>query len=80
MESSKIVQRILLAKQNQRHRWREQTYGYQGGGKRDRKNWEIEIDMYTLLYKKYITNENLLYTAQEALPSALWWTKWEGTP
>ena len=51
-----------------------------GGEKRDGKNWEIEIDMYTLLYIKYITNENLLYTAQEALLSALWWTKWEGTP
>ena len=43
-------------------------------------NQEIGIDMYTLLYIKYITNENLLYTAQEALLSALWWTKWEGTP
>ena len=29
--------------------------------KRDEKNWKIEIDMYTLLYLKYITHENLLY-------------------
>ena len=24
-------------------------------------NWEIEIDVYTLIYIKWITNENLLY-------------------
>ena len=27
----KVVQMILFAKQKQRHRCREQTYGYQGG-------------------------------------------------
>ena len=25
-------------------------------------NWEIGIDIYTLLYMKYITNKNLLYS------------------
>ena len=25
-------------------------------------NWEIGIDIYTLLYIKYITNKNLLYS------------------
>ena len=25
-------------------------------------NWEIEIDIYTLLYIKQITNKNLLYS------------------
>ena len=25
-------------------------------------NWEIGIDIYTLLYKKYITNKDLLYS------------------
>ena len=29
-----------------------------GGGM----NWEIEIDIYTLLYIKYMTNKNLLYS------------------
>ena len=49
----------LFAKQKQRHRCREQTYGYQGG-KGGGMNWEIGIDIYTLLCIKQITNENLL--------------------
>ena len=51
---------ILFAKLEQRHRHREQTYGYQwgsGGGM----NCEIGIDVYTLTCKKWITNKNLLY-------------------
>ena len=39
----------------------KQTYTYQGiseGGI----NWEIEIDIYTLLYIKQITNKDLLYS------------------
>ena len=40
------------------HRRREQMYGYQGG-KRGGINWEIGIDIYTLLCIKYIANENL---------------------
>ena len=32
-------------------------------------NWEIGIDIYTLLYVKQITNENLLYSTGN---SALW--------
>ena len=46
-----------------RHRCREQTYGYQGG-RWGRMNWEIGIDIYTLLCINiiYITNENLLYS------------------
>ena len=43
--------------------------GIKGGGER---NWEIGVDTYTLqiLYIKQITNENLLYTAQETLLNA----------
>ena len=33
VESRKMVQMILFAKQKQRHRHREQMHGYQGGGK-----------------------------------------------
>ena len=33
---------------------------WQGGGD-DGMNWEIGIDMYTLICIKWITNENLLY-------------------
>ena len=32
--------------------------GVYGGGV----NWKTEIDIYTLLYIKYITNKDLLYT------------------
>ena len=56
-----MVQTNLLTKQKQSHRCRKQTYGYQGawgGGI----NWEIGIDICTLLYTKQITNKNLLYS------------------
>ena len=35
-------------------------------------NWEIGVDMYTLLCIKQITNENLQYILQNLL-CALWW-------
>ena len=53
---------LLFTKQKQTHRLRERTYGYQGrrvGGGRVR---EFGIDMYTLLYLKWITNKDLLYS------------------
>ena len=55
----KLVQMISFAKQKQRHRHREQMYGYQGGKGVGGRNWEIEIDIYTLLILciKQITNE-----------------------
>ena len=31
-------------------------------GESDEMNWEIGIDIYTLLYIKQITNKNLLYS------------------
>ena len=55
----KMIQMNLFTKQT--HRCREQTYGYQGerqGGT----DWEFGIDMYTLLYFKWIINMNLLYS------------------
>ena len=57
----------LFARQKQRHRCREQTYGHQGGkaardgGGGSVMNWEIGIDIYTLICIKQITNKNLLY-------------------
>ena len=44
-----MVEINLFAKQKQRHRCREQTYGYQGGEGEGGMNWEIETDIYTLL-------------------------------
>ena len=32
------------------------------GGREGGMNWEIGIDIYTILYTKQITNENLLYS------------------
>ena len=51
-----------LARQKQRHRYREQTYGHQGGkegwgGGGGGMNWEIEIDIYKLLCIKQIASE-----------------------
>ena len=55
-----------FARQKQGHRCREQMYGHQGGkasggGGGGGMNWEIGIDMYTLICIKQITNKNLLY-------------------
>ena len=53
-----------FAKQKQRHRYREQMYGHQGGkagAEGDGMNWEIGIDIYTLICIKQVSNKNLLY-------------------
>ena len=56
-----------FARQKQRHRCREQTYGHQGGkagdGGRggDGMSWEIGIDIYTPICIRQITNKNWLY-------------------
>ena len=61
-----MVQMNRFAGQKLRHRCREQTYGHQGG-KAARgvgggvMNWEIGIDMYTLMCIKLMTNKNPLY-------------------
>ena len=51
----------LVTKQKQSQRCRKQTYGYQGMGGGGI-NWEIEVDIYTLLYMKQMTNKDLLYS------------------
>ena len=40
---------------------------------------EFGVDMYTLLYIKWITNRVLLYTAQGTLLSVTWQPGWEGS-
>ena len=55
----------LFTKQKKSHRCRKQTYGYRGeseGGI----NWEIGIDIYTLLYIKQITNKDLRYSTRNS--------------
>ena len=66
MEPRIIVQTNRFAGQKLRHRCREQMYGHQGGkaawgGEGGGMNWEIWIDMYTLMCIKLMTNKNLLY-------------------
>ena len=61
-----------FAGQKLRHRCREQTYGQQGGkavggGGGGVMNWEIGIDMYTLMCIKWMTNKNLLYKKKKLL-------------
>ena len=52
----------LLTKQKEIQRLRQQTYGCQG------EEWgkgivrEFGMDMYTLIYLKWITNKDLLYS------------------
>ena len=49
VERRKMVQMSQFAGQKLRHRFREQTYGHQGGGGGGGMNWEIGIDIYTLI-------------------------------
>ena len=66
VEPRKMVQMNQFTGQTLRHRCREQMYGHQGGkaaggGDGGVLNWAIEIDMYTLMCIKLMTNKNLLY-------------------
>ena len=51
-----MIQMILLTKQKKTHRLRKRNYDCQG----DRIVREFGMDMYTLLYLKWITNKGLL--------------------
>ena len=59
-----MVQMNWFAEQKLRQRSREQTYGHQGGkaaggGGGGVMNWEIGIDMYTLMCIKWMTNKKI---------------------
>ena len=61
-----MVQMNQFVGQKLRHRCRGQTYGHQGGkvawgwGGGAVMNWEIGIDIYTVIGIKWIANKNLL--------------------
>ena len=58
----------LLTKQKETHRLRKLTYGCQGGeGLGEGMVREFEMDMYTLLYFKWITNKDLLYSTWKSV-------------
>ena len=56
-----MAQRNQSTKQKQTHRHRKQTYGCQGGL---RKDWELGISKCKLLYTGWINNKVLLYTME----------------
>ena len=63
----KLIQINLFTKQKQTHRFREWTYGYQWGKLRGVKVVrEFGINMYTLLYLKWITNKDLQYRTRNS--------------
>ena len=55
-----MKQMNLFTNQKQAHRPREQTYGHQGEGWEEGIVREFGMDVYTLLYLKWITNKDLL--------------------
>ena len=59
-----MVQINQFTEQKLRHRCREKTYGHHGGkavvgGGCGGMNWEIGIDMYTLMCIKWMTNKKI---------------------
>ena len=61
LESYKMFSTSLFTKQKLIPRYRKQIYGYEGKNVRKDK-LGIGVDIYTLLYTKERTNENLLYS------------------
>ena len=59
--SKEIIQMNLFTKQKETHRLREGTCGCQGEGLGEGIVGEFGMDMYTLLYLKWITKNCLLY-------------------
>ena len=58
----------LFTKHRETHRLKEQTYGRQGEGWEEGIVRECGMDMYTLLYLKWITNKELLYCTGNSAP------------
>ena len=57
---------MTLTKQKETHRLREWTYGCWGKEWREGVVREFGIDRYTLLYLKWITNKDLLYSKENS--------------
>ena len=57
----------LFTKQKQTHRLREFTVTSREGRQRGT-DWELGIDVYTLLYLKQIANKDVLYSLRELCP------------
>ena len=73
-----MIQMNFFIKQKQIHRLRERTYGCWGEGWRERIVWEFGINIYPLLYLKWINNKVLLYSTGNAA-HVMWQSGWEGS-
>ena len=71
------MQMDLLTKQEQTHGLREGTYSYQGQGWEEGLVRQLGMDVYTLLYLKWITSKDLL-SSTGTLLSVMWLPGWEG--
>ena len=61
-ESKEMIQVNVLTKQKETYRLKEQSYGCWGKGWAQGIVREFGMDMYTLLYLKWITNRDLMYS------------------
>ena len=57
-----MIQMNVFTKQKHSHRLRERTCGYQDEGLEEGAVREFGTDMYKLLYLKWITSKDLLYS------------------
>ena len=69
MWNQKMLQMNLFKKNRKSRRCRKQISGYQRG--KGGINWEIGIDIFTLLYVKQITNKGLLYYTGNSILNTL---------
>ena len=74
-----MKQMNLFTNQKQAHRPREQTYGHQGEGWEEGIVREFGMDVYTLLYLKWITNKNLLHSTWNSAQCVMWQPGWQGS-
>ena len=58
----KMIPMNLYIKQKWTHRQRKQTFGYQRGERWGGTSQEFGININTLLYRKQMTNKDLLYS------------------
>ena len=76
MWNPKLAQMNLSAKQKQSHGHGEQTCGCQRGGGGSRLHTEFGISRCNLLHLEWISNEILLYSTGNYIPS--FWTEHDG--
>ena len=74
MEFRKMVTMTLYARQQKRHRYKEQTFGL--CGKRGGMIWENSTETYILLHVKQMTSASLMH--ESGHPKPVLWNNVEG--